>query len=171
MIETRAEHVSRIVKSAAPTALGLFGVLLLSSPIRLFEGLVPTPLLPLVVVYFWAIYSPNHLPAIGVFLIGLFQDLLTGGAIGLWPLIYLSISLLVTSQRSYFQGREQRVVWLGFAVSSSIAGLIVWLFSSLLAGGILPLLPLVLQLMTTILAYPIIAALFTELHGRVITEA
>ncbi|MEM6414165.1 MAG: hypothetical protein AAF720_05855 [Pseudomonadota bacterium] len=170
MIESRAEYLSRLATSIAPTILGLFGVLLLASPIRLFEGFVPTPLLPLVVVYFWAIYSPTHLPALGVFFIGLCHDLLAGGPIGLWPLIYLSISFLVTTQRPYFQGREQRVVWLGFAVSAFIAGTSVWLVSSVLAGTVLPFLPLAYQLLATIAVYPIVAGLFAELHERVITE-
>ncbi|MEO0399712.1 MAG: hypothetical protein AAF224_09890 [Pseudomonadota bacterium] len=171
MIESRADNASRFIKSAAPTALGVFGVILLASPIRLFEGAMPTPLLPLVVVYFWSIYSPAHLPAFGVFVIGLCHDLLAGGPIGLWPLIYLTVSFVVSTQRPYFQGREQRVVWLGFTIASLIAGLMLWLSSSLLAGALLPITPLALQLAATIALYPVIAALFVELHGRVIVEA
>ena len=59
--------------------LGVFGVVILALPVRFFDGAVPTPIIPLVIVFFWSIYGPNYLPALSVFLIGLLQDLLTGG--------------------------------------------------------------------------------------------
>ena len=170
MYATRAENLSRLLKTLAPTLLGFLGVLLLASPVRLAEGVLPTPLLPLVVVFFWSIYSPQHLPAFGVFLIGIFQDLVSGGPLGMWPTIYLVISHLVATQRAYFQGREQRVVWLGFAVATLIASLILWSVMSLLTGANMPVWRLAAQMAATVAIYPIVASGFEEFHRRVITE-
>lgn len=47
----RAENLMRLAKSLAPTFLGFIGVLLLALPFRLFEGAVPTPIIPLVVIF------------------------------------------------------------------------------------------------------------------------
>ena len=168
---TRAENLGRALRSAAPTLLGALGVLLWSSPLRLAEGYAPTPLLPLVVVYFWAIYSPASLPAFGVFLIGVLQDLLTGGPLGMWPTIYLTTTYLVATQRSYFHGRDQQVVWLGFAVIGLIAGAIEWSVMSLISGSRLPIGGLALRMAATIALYPLIAGVFAEFHRRVIVEA
>lgn len=169
-MSARAENVSRFVKATTPTALGILGVLILSSPIRLLEGMAPTPLIPLLVVYFWSIYSPSYLPSVSVFVIGLLQDLMLGGPLGLWASIYLFVQFLVMTQRAYFHGREQRVVWLGFAVASGLAALILWLVMSIMSGTLLPMGRLVLQFLATIAVYPLIANGFAELHRRVIVE-
>jgi len=170
-VSTRAENLSRLAKAAAPTLLGAFGVLLIASPVRLGEGVLPTPLLPLVVVYFWSIYSPSHLPAPGVFLIGLFQDLVTGGPLGMWPAIYLLVQYLVISQRGYFPGRDQQVVWLGFAVVAFIASVLLCLIMSMMRGLLMTPGFLAWQMAATVAIYPLIAGVFAEFHRRVIVEA
>ncbi len=167
---TRADNLSRFVKAATPTALGFLGVMLLAAPLRLAEGGLPIPFIPLVVIYFWSIYSPSYLPSPSVFAIGLAQDLVMGGPLGLWSSIYLVSQYTVLSQRSYFQGREQRVVWLGFAVVAGIAATAFWQVMSLMTGTRLPLTPLAVQMLATVAAYPVIAAGFAELHARVIVE-
>jgi len=169
-MSSRAENLARIARTTAPTLLGFFGVLLLASPLRLFEGTVATPILPLVVVYFWSLYSPGHLPAISVFLIGLLQDLLSGGPLGLWPAVYLAVQYIATSQQAYFLGREVHVVWMGFAVAAVSVSIILWLFMSLLSATLLPIGGLAYQMLTTIAAYPLFAIIFGNLHRRVIIE-
>ena len=164
-------RVSRLIKSATPTALGLFGVLLLALPVRIGEGLIPTPLLPLVIVFFWSIYGPSYLPSASVFAIGLLQDFMTGGPLGLWPLVYLFTQYIVLSQRSYFVGREQRVVWIGFAFAASGGALILWLVMSLMSGTLLPVWSLAGQILATIAVHPVFAAGFAHLHRRVIVES
>jgi rod shape-determining protein MreD len=167
----RAEGISRITKAATPTLIGVLSVLLLALPLRLFEGFAPTPILPLAVVFFWTIYGPGFLPAVAVFLIGLLQDLLSGGPLGLWPAVYLITQQIVLSQRSYFLGREARVVWIGFAFAAAGAGLMLWLVMSLMARTFLPVGALVLQLATTVLVFPLFRAAFRRVHRRVLVEA
>lgn len=167
----RAENLLRLMRAMAPTILGVLGVLMLAAPIRLFEGTVPTPIIPLVIVFFWSVYGPDYMPSVSVFLIGLLQDLLTGGPLGLWPAVYLVTQFIVLSQRAYFLGREQKVVWIGFALASAGAGLILWLVMSLMSGVLLPVTALALQLLATVLIYPLFGAVFGELHRRVLVEA
>ena len=169
-MSARAEAMSRFAKAMTPTALGLVGVILLALPLRLFEGLAPTPFLPLVVVFFWSIYGPNYLGAPGVFVIGLLQDLLTGGPVGLWPTVYLLVQYLVQTQRAYFQGRAQKVVWMGFAITGVGAALLVWLVMSVITGSLLPITQLTVQMLATIAIFPIVSSLFGHLHRRVIVE-
>lgn len=166
----RAENLLRLMRAMAPTILGILGVLMLAAPIRLFEGAVPTPIIPLVIVFFWSVYGPDYMPSVSVFFIGLLQDLLTGGPLGLWPAVYLATQFVVLSQRAYFLGREQKVVWIGFALASIGAGLILWLVMSLMSGVLLPVTALALQLLATVLIYPLFGAAFGELHRRVLVE-
>lgn len=167
----RAQNLLSILKAITPTLLGFVGVLILALPLRLFEGLAPTPIIPLVVVFFWSIYSPDHMPSPSVFFIGLLQDLLTGGPLGLWAVVYLVTQFIVSSQRAYFLGREQKVVWLGFTLAAAGASLILWLVMSLMSGIMLPAMDLLIQIAATILIYPLFGAVFRELHSRVLVEA
>lgn len=169
-MSARGETIGRVFRAAAPTALGLFGAFLLSAPLRLFEGAIATPIIPLVVVYFWSLYSPRYLPAASVFLIGLVQDLLTGGPLGLWPAVYLAVQYVAISQQAYFLGREVHVVWIGFAVAAATVSLILWLFMSLMSATLLPVSGLAMQMLTTIAVYPLFAVAFGNLHRRVIIE-
>ncbi|MEM9495256.1 MAG: hypothetical protein AAGA09_04580 [Pseudomonadota bacterium] len=167
----RGESLLRFLKATTPSALGLIGVIILALPVRFFGGFAPTPILPLVVVFFWSIYGPNYLPSLSIFFIGLAQDLLTGGPPGLWAGVYLLTQFVVMSQRPYFIGREQQVVWLGFVFAAASAGLIVWLVMSLMAGVLLPVREHALQIAATIAIYPLIGSGFGRLHRRVIVEA
>lgn len=166
----RAENLLRLLKAAAPTLLGVFGVLILALPVRILEGVVPTPIIPLVIVFFWSIYGPNYLPAVSVFFIGLLQDLLTGGPLGLWAGVYLVAQFVVMSQRPYFLGREQKVVWLGFALVAAGASVILWLVMSLMSGVLLPAGALIFQMLATVMIYPLFGIAFGELHRRVLVE-
>ncbi|MHA7872010.1 MAG: hypothetical protein ACX939_06660 [Hyphococcus sp.] len=167
----RAENLLRLLKAAAPTLLGLAGVIILALPVRFVEGAVPAPIIPLVIVFFWTIYGPDYMPPLSVFFIGVLQDLLTGGPLGLWPAVYLVTQFIVLSQRAYFIGREQKVVWMGFAVAALGASVILWLVMSLMAGVLLPIRGLLYQMFATVMIYPVFAILFSELHRRVLVEA
>lgn len=167
----RAEGLSRLGKAATPMLIGLLGVLLIAAPLRLAGATIPTPVIPLAVVFFWAIYGPGFLPAPSVFLIGLLQDFLTGGPLGLWPTVYLITQQIVLSQRSYFLGREQRVVWIGFAFAAAGAALILWMVMSLMARQFLPVGAVLLQMAATVAVFPLFSAAFRRLHRRVIVEA
>jgi rod shape-determining protein MreD len=169
-MSARGETLTRLFRAATPTALGLFGAVLLAAPLRLFQGWAATPLIPLVVVYFWSLYAPRYLPAASIFAIGIIQDLLMGGPLGLWPAVYLAVQYVAISQQAYFLGREIYVVWIGFAVAAASVSLIIWLFMSLKSAMLLPIGGLAFQMATTIAVYPLFAAAFGDIHRRVIIE-
>lgn len=166
----RAEGLSRLGKAATPMLIGVLGVLLLAAPLRLGAGTIPTPIIPLAVVFFWSVYGPSYLPAPSVFLIGLLQDFLSGGPLGLWPAVYLVTQHIVLSQRSYFLGREQRVVWIGFAFAAGGAALMLWMVMSLMARQFLPVAGVLLQMLATVAVFPLFSSAFRRLHRRVIVE-
>lgn len=170
-VADRADVISRFIQAAAPFLIGVTGIFFLALPIRLFEGAIPTPILPLIVVYFWTIYDPEKMPAYLVFVLGLVQDALTGGPFGLWSAAYLAAQFIILSQRSYFLGRDPQVVWLGFAVTALGVGLAIWLLQSLMSGGLLPLVAIVFQIAVTILIYPLIGHGFRNIRHRVLQEA
>ena len=152
---------------AAPALALLAGVVLLSLPLRLFQGALPTPVLPLLVVFLYALYDPGALPAPVIFAGGLLHDLLTGAALGPWASVYLLVAVMIGAQRTYFLGRARDVVWVGFAGVSVAAMIVYWAEMSLLKGGFLPLRPAAYQFLVTVLSYPLAARAFFWLRARV----
>lgn len=167
----RADGMISLLKAATPMFIGVAGVLLLALPLRIAGGAIPTPIIPLAVVFFWSLYGPEYLPAPSVFFIGLLQDFLCGGPLGMWPAVYLVAQYAVLSQRSYFLGRDQQVVWIGFASVAAGATLMLWIVMSLMSRQFLPIGGALLQMLATVAVFPLFSAGFRRLHRRVIVEA
>ncbi|MEM1102559.1 MAG: rod shape-determining protein MreD [Pseudomonadota bacterium] len=155
----------------APLALGLVGALAMVAPFRFFEGVAPTPLIPLMVVYFWTLYEPTAAPAASVFAIGWGQDLITGAPHGLWALTYLLVYGAVLSQRQFLVGRSFAATWTGFIAAAVLGGAIAWLGVSIVSGARVAGGDLALQLGVSALVYPVFARGFAYLQTRLAEDA
>src|ERR1700692_2830608 len=85
-----------------------------------------TPAFTLMAVYHWTIYRPDLLPPIGVFAVGLAQDLLSGAPVGIGALVLLLARAAVLRGRRYFINRTFPFVWTGFALLGARAMLTLW---------------------------------------------
>ena len=65
-----------------PIATTILAALLSIEPLHLEGYAALTPAFTLIATYHWTIYRPNLLPAPWLFLIGMIQDLLSGGLPG-----------------------------------------------------------------------------------------
>src|SRR5271169_3828826 len=104
-----AEHLSmnfitRAFISLLPVLMSLFLVVLVNLPLSVTGGLVPAPLLALAPVYFWSLVRPDLMPPLAALGIGLFEDLLSGGAPGVWAGGFLAAYALADRQRDSFAG-------------------------------------------------------------------
>ncbi|MEM9234688.1 MAG: hypothetical protein AAGA69_10705 [Pseudomonadota bacterium] len=158
--------VRRALRTAAPSIALFIAVILLVTPLRLFQGYVPTPWVPMIIIFLYAVYEPEALPPAVVFAAGLFHDLLYGAGIGVWATVYLGLQYMVYSQHEYLDGRLPRVVWMAFAVAAFIAALVLYLLRSFLAGGFLPMGPLFYQLFITVAVYRLATMIFFYLRAR-----
>lgn len=143
-----------------PTLAAIVGLLLYVMPIRLFGHFVPMPLFPLMAIFFWAMARPQLMPPVVVFLIGLLQDLLTGGPLGLWAFAYLIGYAFMTTQADGLMGRSRGMLWIAFGVM-----VLLTLTSAVLAGIVFakdaPQWPsLIAQGIATFLIYPVMSRLF-----------
>ena len=84
-----------------PGALTLAAVFVSVVPVGLSGLPEVTPFFALMAVYHWSIYRPELLPAPVVFVLGLAQDGLTGGPLGLFALILIVVYGLVSTQRGH----------------------------------------------------------------------
>lgn len=147
-------------------ALIFFSATLLSVPLHLFEGLVPTPFLPLVLIFLYGLDRPSSLPPLVTFLGGLYLDLLLGTAIGPWAVVFLLVHASVLSQRSYFVGRDSVVLTTGFVIALIGALIVYWAAMSVISARPMPAWPLVYQGIVTVVAFPAVLFLFRRTIAR-----
>ena len=147
------------IRSLAPFVLTSFLVLL---------GVVPWSMpapdlaggVALIAVFYWALHRPELLPPIAIFAIGLVQDSLSGGIMGLTPLILLSAHGVVRAQRRFFHGKPFVVAWWGFLMVAAGAGAMTWAVTALFAQAVVDPAPAVRHAVVTILVYPLFSWLF-----------
>ncbi len=134
-----------------------------SLPWRLPAFVEVTPAFAAMAVFYWTIYRPERLPYVATFAIGVLQDLLAGTPLGMTALVLLIVQGVVASQRTFFRGKPFLVVWWGFAMVMPAAGLLGWAIASACFGTLVPLLPIIVQIVITVLVFPVFAVFFRPL--------
>ena len=140
--------------------LALINVIPLQAP-----GFAPVaPTMVLASLYYWAIYRPTMTPLWAVFLIGLFEDIVTGAPMGVNAAIYLIAFGLVAGQRRVFLGKSFGVVWWGFMLVAGAAEALRWVLISALGGLIVDPMPGLFTYISSIAIYPVLSLLLAALH-------
>ena len=145
-----------------PAALTLAAVLVSVVPGGLSISPEATPFFALMAVHHWGIYRPELLPAPVVFALGLAQDGLTGGPLGLFALVLVIVHSLVSTQRRVFLERTFLVEWFGFAFVVVGATLACWLISCVYFAALVDPRPVALQGILTFVAYPCVIWIFAR---------
>ena len=118
-------------------AFAIFGALFYAAPLGL-GGDLPAPWLPLIPVFFWAAMRPDLARAAAAFAVGLFQDFISGGPLGVWALTYLAAFALLATQRDALTGQAGGAIWIGFVFFVLLAGVVAfgagWLASRFRPG-------------------------------------
>ena len=130
--------------------------------------LTPVPIFPhlgLLGVFVWATFQPGMMPAWAAFLLGLVADLLFAQPLGVNAVLFAATVVFV-------RGFETRYGHHGHNFDWAVAGVVVIAFAVLtgplmaLAGRPVPLLPMGWQVVSSILAYPIVVALCAGIQRR-----
>lgn len=164
MIVSFWQRLDRMGRNLAPFAVTVMLVLLGLVPLRIPHYTPVAPLLTLMAVYYWSIHRPDLLRPSAVFAIGLLQDLLSGGPLGLNALMLLAVHGVVLSQRRYFLASTFALMWFGFALIVVGAALLQWTAFSVLDGALLAMDAAFAQAMLTLALFPILAWLFVRIH-------
>jgi len=150
-------HPIRFLASLVPALLALLLVLLANMPVSFTGGLLPVPALALASVYFWILVRPDLMPPFIVLAIGLAEDLLSGGPPGLWGAGFLAAFWLTDRQRETFAGLTGAGAVIGFAGAMLFAAGAAYVLATLVYLRLAPVAPLLLQSVSTVVFYPLIA--------------
>ena len=159
-----ARRLISVAAGVAPILIALLCVIIGVLPMN-FPGLAAIgPALTLMAVYYWSIFAPLLLPPPAVFLIGLVQDLLGGGPIGMNAVILLAVYGLVVNQRRVFMARAFHIAWIGFMLVSLGVALVSWSVVCLFNFSLLMPTPFLVQSGLSIALYPVSSWLFSRVH-------
>jgi rod shape-determining protein MreD len=150
--------LSRVDGAAAcllPIVTTLSATLISIQPIHIPGYMALTPAFTLMAVYHWTIYRPDLLPPLGLFLIGVVQDLLAAAPPGTTALLLLLVRAVVLRQRRRFVNRPFPFVWGGFATLTAGAALFFWVLQSTLGGVLLELRGTFFRAVVTISLFPV----------------
>lgn len=124
-------------------------------PLRIPGYAALTPAFTLMAVYHWTIYRPDLLPGFALFAIGLAEDLLTGGPIGVTSLLLLLARAAVMHNRRYFVNRSFPFVWTGFTVLAGGGLFAMWALHCLLDLAFLDFRSTLFRTVLTIASFPV----------------
>lgn len=164
------ERVELWLRGLTPVVLTAIMVFASAIPWQLPAFAPVTPAFVVMAVFYWSIYRPDKLPYAATFLLGVFYDLLTGAPVGLTALVLLIVQSLVSAQRTFFHGKPFLVVWWGFSLVMPGAGLLSWIVGSAYLDGLLPILPVVVQVVLTVLLYPAFSVLFGRIQHHLMAR-
>ena len=169
MITTGA-RIARAFTYATPFFVGVGLILISLMPLSISGGMFTTPAFPLMAIYFWALNRPELMPPLAVFGLGLIQDLLTGGPLGLWALVYLVAYAFIDTQRLILISRVPHRIWIGFGLVMLVAALTAWAVGSLAYGQPVSPVRLAIQALISIAVYPVAGRLLAFVHRRMLPQ-
>ena len=158
------QRLDTLLRNTTPVLITLCMVVAGVIPIRLPEASFIVPMLALMSVYYWSMHRTELLPAAAVFVIGIFQDILTGAPLGLNAFILLGVFGICVTQRRVFYNKSFAVVWWGFMVVAAAALLCEWILMSIYLEMFISPTPALFKYFMTIALYPPIAWLFVRIQ-------
>ncbi|NKB59438.1 MAG: rod shape-determining protein MreD [Alphaproteobacteria bacterium] len=158
------QRLDFVARNLTPLLVSLCLVIISVVPLRLPQISFIVPALALMAVYYWGLHRADLLPAPAIFFIGILQDILSGGAIGVNTLIFLAVYGVCVSQRRFFYGKSFLVVWWGFMVVTAGALALEWALMSVISETIIGPRPAYFKYLATIALYPVVAWMFTRIQ-------
>jgi len=158
------QRLDKAGRNLAPFAVTVMLVLVGMVPIPIPSYTAVAPQLTLISVYYWTIHRPDLMRPGVAFLIGLLQDLLIGGPLGVNALILVVAQWAVLNQRRVFLASTFSLLWIGFAMVMAGAAFLQWLAFSVLSAGILPMKPALFQGLLTVAMFPALGWMLIRVH-------
>jgi rod shape-determining protein MreD len=168
VVDLLSLNFSRFWASLLPVGSAILLTILVNLPVSLTGGLFPAPILALPAIYFWALVRPDLMSPFAVLVIGVLEDLLSGGAPGLWAAGFLSAYALADRHRDILAGLSGAIALFGFAAAMLLASATAYILTWIVYLRWPALAPLLLANVVTVMFYPLIALPLGWLHRRVV---
>jgi rod shape-determining protein MreD len=169
MDDSILQRLDRWCQAALPPLVITLLILLTLAPIRISYVAAAAPLLPLMAVYHFSLFRPQFLQPLLLFVLGLFTDLLQGGAgspLGISALIFVLVRALLDRNRRYLVDVSFVFIWLGYALLSAFAVALLWGANCLWSWRLLDPAPVIFQYVISLFFYPILGWVLGRTRAR-----
>lgn len=158
------QRVDRFGRNLTPAAITIVLLLTVAVPAPAPGAPPLAPALVLISVYYWTIHRPDLMRPSTLFVIGVMQDLLTGGPVGINSLILVALHWVLLTQRRLFLAGTFVFMWFGFALTLVSAIAAQWLFYTIANVALLPAQAPAFQALLTLALFPPVAWAFMQVH-------
>ena len=156
------------LKKVSPFLLAVFFILLVRIPIGTGISSYIIPMVGLMYVFYWTINRRRVVPVWSIFFLGLLEDFISGGPIGILSILLVVVHSGLDNQRRFFVNRSFLVSWTGFSIICIGISVIYWFLEAFHFGGFLSPTPLMFKVFSTIIFYPIFGWIFGKYDRAVI---
>jgi rod shape-determining protein MreD len=133
----------------APALACVAASLVFAAPLEIAGFGLPRPVFALVPAFAWGVIRPSLVAPFLVVLLGLFEDLLTGGRLGLWPCALLSAYAVASFARPILTGQSFWTFWGWYLGAVALAFVVATGLMSAVAGRVPDLVGIILQFAAT----------------------
>lgn len=157
-----------LARNLIPFVLALLFMIAAVVPLQV-PGLSPfAPTWGLMAVFYWIFHRPDLLPPWAVFLLGLIQDLLSGGPLGVNAFVLLTVYAGIGPLRRIMTGAPNRIIWANFLLIAAGAFFLSWGLNCLIIGRLIDPTPVLLQCLMTVALYPVLALVLAKAQRVVV---
>ena len=128
-----------------------------------YIGMVMPPL-AFIALFYWSSFRPDLFPAWAAFLIGLLTDVLAGTTMGVTALVWTVAHQAILRLSSFLRGQSFLVMWLSFALVSSMAIFFQWLIECIIDVRFYSYENAFVQSLFTIALFPVPCYLFIRMQ-------
>ncbi|MFT6556487.1 rod shape-determining protein MreD [Sneathiella sp.] len=153
-------QINQVLRGSIPFWLTFLLALLTVVPIRIDGFAVISPALVSMSVFYWSLHRPYLMAAPVVFFLGLISDILTGVPLGLSSFMLLIVHGVAVSQRHVFVGKAFILTWWGYLLIATGISMLTWLIACIYSLALMPFFPVLIQLIITVLIFPVFAWCF-----------
>ena len=150
---------------AVPALTVFVSTLLMALPMPLAWGVIPQ--LPLLFVLIWAGVAPRLMPPQLALALGVIADLVIGVPLGIHAFLFPAIVVVVQIAEARTDVHSLFLDWLFAAILILAANLVAWQMLAF-TGHPGPLLPLLVQALITILAWPPLMRVAARIQRKIL---
>jgi rod shape-determining protein MreD len=133
----------------APALACVGASLLFTVPLEIAGIGLPQPVFALVTAFAWALIRPSVAAPFVLAFLGLFEDLLSGGRLGLWPCALLAAFGAASIARPVLSGQSFWTLWGWYLGASALAFAVAFALTTVVAGHAPDLVGVVMQYAAT----------------------
>lgn len=156
--DTLGQRLDSAARHLLPSFIALLAIIVLSAPLGLPGAAELLPPIMIGSVFFWSLWRPSGMPALNVFLLGIFMDLIGFTPLGVSAFILLLVHGLASYTRFGLMRLNFLLVWGVFGLIGAAASVLQWALACVFRLHALDPAPAFFEALLCIGIYPLLSA-------------